>query len=201
MHAMLSAHHQGQHQSPAGLVHHRQSLNGPPDLPDIKPLLESGGFDPTSVSNSSVAAAAAAQEAAAAAVGQKPSSAFMPLTHSYPGSAAAANMMNSGVASGFPFGVAPRLPPTTAPLNSPLGAARLSPPVVNNSHYFPFSRGDALDGRMDAGMISSLLRIQQLRDFSSAVFPKSEASLSAAAAVAGHKDAYSHKDYAHKDYT
>ena len=181
----------------SGLTH-RQG-----DLPDIKPLLEGNGFDASSGGSGGAADV------------NKPSSAFMPLAHSYPGAAAAANLItNTSVPSQFPFGSPPRLPPsTTTPLNSPL--ARLSP-SVNSAvaappppaahHYFPFdfprAARDTMDGRMGPmphDLARSLISLQQIQRMN-CVFPKSEPTTPAVA----HKDfAAVHKDYTapHKDYS
>ena len=178
---------QPHHQPP----HHRASMQsgGTQDLPDIKPLLENNGF-----------------ESGASDPTNKPSSAFMPLPHQFPGS----NMMNTSVPSNFAF-PSPRLPSSTG-LNS--GLSRLSPPA--NSTYFPFGElnpfqkrsGDSdramcipeRMGMSTEGMIaSSLIRLQQIRDFSThathPVFPKSEPG------SPEHKNYSLPKDYPPKEYT
>lgn len=106
------------------------------------------------------------------AVSSKPSSAFMPLPHQY----ASPNMMNSSVASNFPF-PPPRLPYST--LNSPL--PHISS-VSTATRSFPFAepvsfqkREPGIGERMGVGagrdggnfIANSLLSLQQIKNFSS----------------------------------
>lgn len=113
-------------------------------------------------------------------------SAFMPLPHQF----SSPNMMNTSVPSNFPF-PSPRLPSTT--LNS--GLSRLSPPA--NSAYFPLSERVMPNLSPESMIANSLLRLQQIRDFSHSthpVFPKSEPG-------SPHHKEFAHKEYSHKDYT